>query len=444
MGRISNTFQATGVTAGVIIVIYKTTAPASEVARLYRAGPQTTPWNFVFADIVDGVYIVRIHETTDGTTLGLMRHDYWQDAITNQILAADGWFDVAGGGPTDPADGATSQIDASRAGKIVRNLFQEGFRFLKPGVECDLSDPTEIKLLGGRTFAAGSRWYYELAESVTSASPVAAGDYATIEEFSGNKVLANTDAGKTWMFTASGTTQVTTLPLLSTVSDGDGFVIVHDGGPVINVELAVSGGDVIRFRGNDKNKLYLGKGELVKVIKKGIKWRVVNSIGQWDQVGSRIGVDKQPDNALIADGSLIDGNIYKRLYEFVTSLPAGQQISLTTWAGSPTKQRFFAVNTSSKIMRLPDMRGMTIRGLKNIGSTDTERPDNIPGGFQAWSVGPHQHDLPADQAGISDLMTVWNNPNSDEGFDGGHLTAVNNPGGENRVDNVGLLPIVLI
>jgi hypothetical protein len=141
---------------------------------------------------------------------------------------------------------------------------------------------------------------------------------------------------------------------------------------------------------------------------------------------------------------LYDGNEYKRLYEYITSLPAGQQLTLTAWAGSAIKQKFYGVNTVSKMFRVPDMRGMTVRYLKNIGSTDADRPDNLPGGFQGWTVGPHQHDLPADAAGSSDLQSVVVTSNADEGFNGGHLTALNNPGGENRVDNVGLIPVILI
>lgn len=445
MGRISGSFSGAGILNDIIVVIYSTNAPASEVARVLSTGPQGASFNYVFTSLPDATYIVKVHDSPDGTTLGNLRHDFWQDSKTNQVVKSTHWFTVDGGGTYDPLAGATVYSNPSLAGRQVAMIFQEGFRPLEPDVEVDFSDPENITLLGGLVFNSKQKWYMELAALVVVATPAGSSNFDAIETQVGNKTLTAADAGKTWMITSAGNTQVTTLDQLTTFGDAAGFIIVHDGGPLINLELKPFAGDTIRFRGSDIVVIYLGKGEMVKVVKKGIKWYVTDYTGQWDRIGHRIGVDAVPDNAVQANGTEYDGLIYKRLYLFVSQLNPSQLVTFATWSGSTTKQKFFAIDVVAKRIKVPDMQGMSIRFIKNIGGSDSDRVPNLAGMFQGWSVGPHTHPVKPpdanDRFGFGKTTT---------GNDGGESTGIeeydteNNSGTENRVDNVGLLPVILI
>lgn len=119
-----------------VIAIYKTTAPSIEVARvLYTSGVSTNPFKFVFTDLPNGTYIVKVHDSADGSALGTLRHDYWIDAVTGFATQDAKYFVVNSGVGSAPADGTTQFNDATLLGKGVNWVFQEGFRFLKKGVE---------------------------------------------------------------------------------------------------------------------------------------------------------------------------------------------------------------------------------------------------------------------------------------------------------------------
>ncbi|UXO94059.1 receptor-binding domain of short tail fiber protein [Pseudanabaena phage Pan5] len=461
MGFISSSFTAPGVTNDIIAVIYKTTAPSTEVARLVNAGNALNPWNFVFTDLPDGTYIVRIHDSPDGTTLGNIRHDYWINAVTNQVERERIWITVGGPNANDPADGDTS-VDLGLPGRVVTGVFKEGWRYFKP-TECDYTDQSNIELLldvNGNQFVFSQEEVYviELAALVATATPTTGGGMDSIVIQNGNELTINitngvNDLNKTHLISSTNNSQQTILPAVASVSDDNGYKFVHDGGSLVNVDIETTGSDLIRFRGADVDHIYLGKGEWVKLLAKSGKWYVVDYHGQWDYVGRRINVDAVGNNMLTLNGTKYDGAVYKRLYEFALSLPPSQKVTEGVWLTTQdtfngvskfTKRSLYMVDTVNQELRVPDDLGKSYRNLLNIGGSDSTRVDNVAGGYQPWQVGPHDHSLPIDGVPpAGNRQSLTSTPNNDERLDEDNRTGLN-IATENRVENVGQIPVVLI
>lgn len=463
MARISAQFSAPGVTNDIIAVIYKSTAPSTEIDRLVNAGNAIAPWNFIFTGLDNGTYIVRVHDSPDGTTLGNLRHDFWVDAATNEVVRERVFLTVGGTGDSDPADGDTT-VDLLLPGREVTGVFKEGFRYLKPS-ECDFTDQSNIQLLvdseGNQLqFTSGEVYCIELAALVTISEPSSGGGgMDAVKVQNGNEaILAITataaDLNKTHLISSTNTSQRTDLPAAGSVSEGAGFKFMHDGGNLVNVHIRRNGMDLIRFRGADVTDIYLGRNEWVKIVKAGTKWYVVDYHGQWDKVGQRSYVDVVGPNMLVLDGTKYDGAVYKRLYNYgVNSLAPSQKVIESVWQLTSdtfngqskfTKRSLYVVDTIQEEIRVPNDLGKSYRALLNIGGSDSTRVDNVAGGYQPWQVGPHDHGLPIDKvSGAGNRQSLTETPGNDEILDENNRTGLN-PGTENRVENVGQIPVVLI
>jgi hypothetical protein len=455
MATIKSTLSAVpGITTPIIIVLYRSTAPTAELARIVKSAPHASPYNFIFDNLADGVYIVNIHDSPDGVALGNLRHDYWIDASTNNIVSERFFFVVDGAGANDPVAGATEYTNTTLNGKTISGVFQEGFRYLRPGVEWTPKAGGGVTLLGGQKFDGGQVWTVEISYNVATPVTVNNDAFSEIVQITTDTALGSGQYNKTVVATPSGSGLEAVLPFISTVPEGRGYVLMHNGGNAVNVTLVCGLGDTLRFRGATKTYVRLGIGEFIKVVKSGSIWYVVDYQGQFDRVGQKIFADVVGVNQLLCDGqTTYDGNVYARLWDYITNeVPVNQRVSFTmfdqvsTINGRPvfTNRGFFAVDLNSETFKLPDLRNQTFRFVRSIGEADENRVPNLPGAFQGWSVGNHDHPLPSDQSGLENIQSVVNSSSADEGLSSGNRTGGNNPGGENRVDNIGMLPVILI
>lgn len=466
MASIKNTISvAGGVINYLIVVIYKTTALGAEVDRVvYHAGVSPNPFNYAFTDLVNGTYVVKVHESVDGTTLGTLRHDYWIDASTGQITQERVFFTVNSGIGTAPAAGATIFSDPSLDGKTISGVFRTGYGYLTPSTEWQPHAGGGFELLGGLNFSDSEVWCFEISYTVIETAPSPNDAFADIEVFATDTTLTSADYNKTILGNSANPSQTFTLPTIAGVPDGKGFVFIHDGGSAKNLTLS---GGTYRFRGADVTAVHLGKGEKVKVIKKTIsgspKWYVVDCVGQWDRIGERKGVELLGDNMLICDGTEYDGLVYKRFFDYIkNTVPLGQKVSYavfdtTTVINGETvyaKRGFYAVDLVNNKFKVPDLRNTSVRFLKNIGGADATRVDNVPGGYQHHDVGAHKHTgLTAENTSHASASSIQAVPNVKllVNTSAGSVTSVSqaetgvyNTGGETVTRNVGLIPVVLI
>jgi hypothetical protein len=454
--RISFTISAApAITNYFIAVLYKTTAPASEVTRILLGNNHTAPQNCAFNDIDGGIYLVKVHESVDNSTLGNLRHDFEVNAWINRILNERRFYHVDGGGTYDPLDGSTNITDPYFEGKSVSGLFQEGYRFLIPTVEWrqdaggvitylnDINSGVQISNYTNQV------WMVEITYTVTAPDASDTDDsFTEIINVTANITLTGTQYGKVIAVAGATSNQTTTLPLISPAIEKRGYEVLHDGGSAINVKVTAQSGEIIRFRGADVNSILLAKGEFVKLVKKGAKWWVIDCKGQWDRIGEQVASDVVLPNSLIFDGSSYDGNVYLRLYDFVANtVPVAQKIPPASWTANAFLQGLYAIDTSTKQVIVPDRRGYSTRFLINIGSTDTDRTNNVPGGKQQGQVGAFDGNVTIPIASTSKTDVGFGRVAT--GSDGNEPsdTIVNmkfQTGKENTVKNIGALPLMLI
>lgn len=458
MANIQASISATpGITNYLIITLYKTTAPTSEIDRIVKPAPHTSPYNFEFTDLDAGEYIVNIYESVDGSTLGILKIDFWVQARTTQSLITVGYFKVDGVDANDPNDGDSQYLNPALDGVDIQLLFLEGVGPLKEDVKWQQVSGG-LGLLGGDKFIHNQEWTYVYSAVVdATSSPSPTVPFTSILVKTSNHSLTTDELGKIVVLSNAGVID-STLPNIATVTDEKGFLFQCES-PSGMVEAY--GSDVIRFRGQDVSYIYFGIGESAKLIKGGGKWYVIDAQGSWDKIGERVFVDAIGDNMMVSRGDEIscDGTIYRRIYDWVTNLPPSQQVSFLTWNGSDTKKKFWGVDTATKKLKVPNMQGMSIRGLKSIGGTvqspsfgtDSDRTDNIPGGFQASMVGPHDHSVSFGGNNFNRLLmangvSTVDSPDNTPGEPNLSQSQPMSDGGgtETRVDNVGLIPAIRI
>lgn len=461
MAEVSFTISAVpGLTNDLIAVIYKTTDPGAEIDRVLLDDDHSSPVNVQFSDLDPGVYIVKIHESPDGTTLANLRHDFWVDANTNTILFERRFYRVNGGGDNDPTSGTTAITDPYFDGKTISGVFQEGYRYLKPEEEWEQDTGGVLQFLND--INSGSQitnnpdqiWMVEIQFPTTPPAGSNNAPFTDIVLESGNVTLDSSYDNKTILGTSAGNKQTLTSRAISSIPEGRGFLIIHDSSSAVNLIFKAQSGEVIRFRQADVNQVVLGKGEWIKAIRKGSKLYVIEYQGQWDRVGDIEPARQASANRLLCDGTTeYDLNVYVRLNDYINSLPVAQVVSYATFAttatingeaGVETKIGFFAKDTVTNKVKLPKLFNQAIMFLKNDGGADSKRVDNIPGGYRHHEVGPHDHDQPADANGSSNTQSLVDTANSDEGFNTPHKTAIHNPGGETVPRNIGFLPYLLI
>lgn len=458
MATIKNSINVSGgVIPFMVIVVYKSTAPTAEVDRIvYENGVNPNPFQFVFTDLVNGTYYVVVHESVDGISLGNIRHDYWIDAATNTILFERYFFRVGEEGA--PSAGESVFTDLSLNGVTITGVFKEGFRYLRDNVEWQpYSGGPGWELLAGQSFSIDEVWSYEVSRTIATSAPSPNDAFAEVVAVSGDITLDSSHLNKTILVNSALNKVTVTLQNAASVPDGKGYIIRHDRGNAINVVIKAFNTNIIRFRGTDKNSVVEGIGEVVKLIKYTDdgqpKWCVQDEHGHWERVGEYVGWHSQVrDNHIPLLGGEYDPVTYVRLAEFVDSLEPtlvktyAEFNSTTTINGEVVyhKRGFFAKDAGTGKIRVPDLAGKYMRYLKNVGGADASRIDNIPGGYQHWAVGEHDHNLPRDGGGLEDLQSVVNSANSDEAISGLSKTGKHNTGGENIVKNIGLIPLLCI
>lgn len=463
MARIKQTKTASpGITLPIIVVIYKTTAPSAEYARLVIPTPHSAPYNYEFSNIDPAVYNVKHYSSVDGVALSTLLADFTCNAVTNQVLSERRYYTVGGPGATDPGVGSTI-TDSYLDGKNVTGVFKEGFRYLKPVDEWSQTTGGVINLLGGLSLNIDEVISVEI-EFAQNLTPVPQNDtFSTIVTLTGDTSLTASDYNKAFFVRATANKQTTTLPLVGTVPDGKGFLIRHDRGNAINVVVKAQTGEVIRFMGGDRNQVILGVGEILKVIKSGSVWYVIDERGQWDRVGEFIGwYANSKDNCIPLTGGEFDPTVYLRLADFVNSLDPALVVDYATYNSTTLingetvshKKGFFAKDVGTNKIKVPDLTGKHIKFLKNIGSSDSDRADNVAGGFQYPWVGAHKHvGFKAENAGhggsssqstlpnlkllITNAAGVVSNISQAETYEV-------NTGKENMVRNIGYIPLLLI
>lgn len=229
-------------------------------------------------------------------------------------------------------------------------------------------------------------------------------------------------------------------------------------------KVTAKAGQKIYYQNTSNDYLWLGISETLWLYRGDDGWYVINQLPGVDNVGDDLFGRKQKLNMLVARGQEVLRADYPRLWEWVQSLGSAL-IDDTTWFSSVaipnavagTRQSYHPYEgcysygsggVNGTTFRLPNMQEKFVRGLNNIGSTDSQRTFNQPGGVQFDMNRAHTHDINYENNG-----TDGSNPNGkiiyngdgERNGSGMNTTAIQSSGGfESRPINVGLLPLIRV
>lgn len=355
------------ITDFLLVVARISTNPTAEAARQDFAGPQPTSRNIEFDNLDPAVYYFDFRDSVDGIDLGTLMGTYTVDVKEQQILAERRFYLVGGSGAHDPAAKSNEIDDPYLDGKNVTGVFKEGFRYLvSPDYtfnEYTLVVGGGILLNGGKTFTMDEVVAIEITYTQSSLSSTVGGfptdfvlktaDFAFDSTYYGLVIEANKAA----------TLMTVTMPALSTIPDGIRFGVNTHQATQRYVNLQMLTGDYALVGGNQRNAVFIGKGEEVIFQKKGLYLRILSWTGDWRRVGELVQQDSAPLNSIQEIGGWQLFTDYPRLfYWYVNALPLGllgtgtypttpDRANITKWIIDSVNGRMWIPNTQALFNR---------------------------------------------------------------------------------------------
>lgn len=201
-----------------------------------------------------------------------------------------------------------------------------------------------------------------------------------------------------------------------------------------------------KISGSWKSKIFLGDFETVTLIWDGSIWILNECNGNLFEVGSFDYGYSQKPNTVIANGSLLNRSDYPRLWEWVQTV-SGLLIPDLTWLSNSFNSRgFFSSGNGTTTFRVPDLRGMFIRGLDLGRGVSFGRTTDQAGGYESDEFKSHNHgltipsrDLKNDSSSGPDLT------GPDGGASNSRSFQTDSAGGaETRPKNIGLIPLIKV
>jgi len=361
---------APGIINDLIAVIYETSAPAAEVDRQTIPAPHDSPANVNFPGIPPAVYIVKIFETPDGTTLGTLRHDFWVDAALEKVLAYEPLTFQVGlgrGAPNyDPNDQDTSYINPDLDGQT--------YTVFKPGYGPLSWDADITPLAGGGFMFTNSQVFAQdeiytilisnlVAQPANTASTAFPVDY--LGPFGADLVFDSTHYNNMLEF-INTTQEVITLSVdLATIPNGVKFGInTHrHAGPntLLNVQILLTNG-VCLLNGRAEGLVIVGKAEEAVFYNKNGELKIVSWSGDICNVGRKIldgGFSPVIANALPLTGYWIHKSRVPRFwYYYVNRLGGGQVWFGTDGVDPGANTNRYKWGIGATMIWIPDHKGI--------------------------------------------------------------------------------------
>lgn len=255
----------------------------------------------------------------------------------------------------------------------------------------------------------------------------------------------------------SGNTQVTiTLPDIADARVPDHLFIPIETafGTTVQTTIETTAGQFIYMNNSSYEKLYMGVGEALWLIRNSDGWYVINDFGvnYRELARPRASYEIGP-NEILCNGQELSRAAYARVWEKVQTF-GGSLVSDATWltatatngAGATIDKPYrgcYSTGDGSTTFRVPDLMNMFLRGVKTDSGTDDERVLNKAGGYQQGMVEEHTHGENVSVDGGSSKGFVGDNNNSTS-TTGDNTPLETDPYGgvETRPENVGVLWVI--
>lgn len=217
---------------------------------------------------------------------------------------------------------------------------------------------------------------------------------------------------------------------LSVVASGNKWVklnFVNDAG-----FIGFNGG------GFQANAIWLYGGETLTVAYKASGCFVIDLRGNYDRTGEVVFKYKPPTNSIIAQGQLVNRADYPRLWNWAqTTGGGGSPVTDQVWLLNGLRYTgCFSLGNGSTTFRLPDLRGMFIRGLDLSRGIDISRVENSNGGYEADDNKQHGHTTAIAKFPV--VGQAQNNPSvvpANTVLVGGYAQGVSSFGNDSKVSN---------
>jgi hypothetical protein len=229
--------------------------------------------------------------------------------------------------------------------------------------------------------------------------------------------------------------------VLPTLNSGDANFTVRVKCGVLGRQASLISSAGFMLDGSARTVLYLSTSEEVYIVWSGSEWIVIEFTPAILEVGKVQFDYKQRLNTVVANGQVLNRAEYPRLWEFVSSIPDSIMNELTWITEGRTYRGFFSSGNETSTFRVPDLRGMFIRGLDLGAGISLARNSPNAGGYEADEFKEHDHTLSQRKA-TNDSGTG----SLDEGAGlGPTIGKTDKTGGlETRPKNIGLIPLISI
>jgi hypothetical protein len=232
-----------------------------------------------------------------------------------------------------------------------------------------------------------------------------------------------------------------TLPLL-TLDDAGYRVSLVAYNVTRQVSVLSAGINDILLGSANRQRLYMGNGDILELIWIGNAWMVFDAKGNFSEVGGLEYRYAIAANTVVANGALLLRADYPRLWEYASGL-TGSIVSELNWNNTPGYKGFFSFGNGSTNFRLPDLRSMFIRGLDLGAGITFGRNTENPGGYEADEFKSHYHNItPDDRPGRSDNAN--DRQVMEAGGNGRTINTSSSGGNETRPKNIGLIPLIKV
>lgn len=160
------------------------------------------------------------------------------------------------------------------------------------------------------------------------------------------------------------------------------------------VKIEWSGGFGLLDWNYSGQTLWLYAGETVRIVKYPPRTYIDSHNSQLNTVSDIKYSYKKPSLSIEARGQILNRADYPRLFNRVGNAGAGGAIiSDTQWLSSINYSGCFSYGNGSTTFRVPDLRGVLIRGLDNGRGIDLGRTYNSSGGYEADDNKQHSHSV---------------------------------------------------
>jgi hypothetical protein len=359
-----------------IFALYDASAPTVLIEQVAPAKPYGNPLQITFLTNCQSghIYIIKLWENTTAVVGGTVRNSFSQAVTATSILVRLPEYLEAGLTPGLDIDG-TSYVDTTWSGWDYW-IERVGQGTMTPDFTANSNPQYHKEDTGGFTlvqagdkFGAAERFdVFFVPQSIPldpgSASPV----FSTGRIITADESLASGDIGQALIIQATANTIEIYLPPLTTVPDFSPVYLFSNGGNHVNAVIYAPGTDKI-FLGADRDHIMLGQQEKSSFFKAFGKWYPNDDLEGQKKVGELIydyGIAEV--NTVPCNGTLLQRDVYRRLWEFVQSLGAGVVVSDSAWNstmidGVYTKKGCFSSGDGSTTFRVPLLTDMVMKGV---------------------------------------------------------------------------------